>query len=380
MTSRPVRVSFPAGDVAELRRRLAGTRWPDDGFTAEPWSYGVDRAYLRELIDYWADGYDFAAAEDRINAVPNYLHSVDGLDIHYLAGTPEQVTGPPVLLLHGWPGSVVEFLDAIPLLTAAGLPVIAASLQGYGLSPSAPGPGMSPKVMAGRLANLMADLGHQQFVVSGGDWGSLVATHLAADFPDRVLGLHLTIAQAFPPADVEDPMSLVTEEEKGWLETSRQIREIGSGYGAIQSTRPDALAPALNDSPAGWCAWILDKWWAWTDCADSTGRRDLRNAVSWDQFLTVVSMYWFTNTITSSIRLYREQAVAMAAGELPGRVTVPTGAIIFPGEINRSPKAWLERRVPLRRWTRAERGGHFGALEQPQVFAADLIAFATDLP
>ncbi len=216
--------------------------------------------------------------------------------------------------------------------------------------------------------------------------GSLVATHLAADFPpDRVLGLHLTIAQAFPPADVEDPMSLVTEEEKGWLETSRQIREIGSGYGAIQSTRPDALAPpALNDSPpAGWCAWILDKWWAWTDCADSTGRRDLRNAVSWDQFLTVVSMYWFTNTITSSIRLYREQAVAMAAGELPGRVTVPTGgAIIFPpGEINRSPpKAWLERRVPLRRWTRAERGGHFGALEQPQVFAADLIAFATDLP
>ncbi|MGW4772579.1 epoxide hydrolase family protein [Nocardia sp. NPDC004278] len=380
---RPHSVRFPASDVQRLRQRLAETRWAP-GFDSPAWSYGPPQEYVRTLVDYWRTEFDFDAAERRINAVPNWLLEIDGLDIHFLHARAATESATPILVLHGWPGSVVEFLEAAPRLadpSRYGAPadeafhVVAPSLQGYAYSPSAPGPGMSPRAMAIRFAVLMEALGYDRYLVQGGDWGSLVASHLAAMYPERVIGLHLSIAQPFPPNDVPDPMTLVEPHELPWVEANARHQAEGLGYYAIQATRPEALEYALTDSPAGWCAWVLDKFHAWTD-AERDGIRDLRNALSWDTFLTNLSLYWFTGSIGSSIRLYREQSLATARGEgAAGKIEVPTGVTIYPAEIVKSPRAWMERRVHLVRWTTADSGGHFAAMEQPAVFADDLRAF-----
>lgn len=384
---RPFRFTFDQEAVADLRRRIDLTRWPDE-LDAPSWSYGTDLDYLRELVGYWRDGFDFAAAERRLAEIPQYVLEVDGLDVHFLHARAARDHAMPLLLMHGWPGSIVEFLDATPLLAEperfggrAGdaFHVVAPSLQGYGGSPGATAPGMSPRAMAGRFARLMAELGYDRFLVQGGDWGSLIGQHLAADYPGRVLGLHLSIAQPVPPPGEADPMSLVAEREKPWMEANARHAENGLGYYAIQSTRPQTVAYALTDSPAGWCAWVLDKFHVWTDC-ERDGRRDIRNAVSWDTFLTNLSLYWFTGTIASAARLYREQTLAQARGDgAAGPVTVPTGVAIYPGEIVKSPRAWMERRFPVVHWYEAPRGGHFAALEQPEIFVEDLRRFRTVL-
>ncbi|MCG2621294.1 epoxide hydrolase [Arthrobacter sp. I2-34] len=386
MTTTPFRFVFAPGEVQRLRQRIDLTRWPEP-FEAPDWSYGTDPDYLRELVAYWRDGFDFAAAEERLNALPNFRTEIDRLPVHHIHLRAEDADAVPVLLLHGWPGSVVEFLDVIPRLArpreageeAAAFHVVAPSLQGYAGSPGASRPGMSPRTIAGRLARLMEELGYDRYVVQGGDWGSLVGSHLAALHPDRVIGLHLSIAQPVPPADLADPLAVVAEHEKPWLAANAVHAAEGLGYYAIQKTRPQTLAYALTDSPVGWCAWVLDKFHTWTDC-ERGGVRDLRNAVSWDAFLTNLSLYWFTGTIGSSIRLYREQFLAEQRGEgTPGPITVPAGVGIYPAEIVRSPRAWMERRLPVRHWHEAPAGGHFAALEQPRLFIDDLRAFRNSL-
>ncbi|WP_433376292.1 epoxide hydrolase family protein [Streptosporangium sp. CA-115845] len=381
--ARPFRFTFAKEAVEDLRRRLELTRWPDE-LDAPGWSYGTDLGYLRELVDYWRDGFDFAAAERRLNEIPQFLTDVDGLDVHHLHARAANDDAMPLLLLHGWPGSIVEFLDTIPRLSEPerfggrkedAFHVVAPSLQGYGGSAPATAPGMSPRAMAGRFARLMAELGYDRYIVQGGDWGSLIACHLAAGHPDHVVGLHLSIAQPFPPPGEADPMSLVAEHEKPWMEANADHAANGLGYHAIQSTRPQTAAYALTDSPTGWCAWVLDKFHVWTDC-ERDGRRDIRNAVSWDAFLTNLSLYWFTGTIASAARLYREQTLAQGRGEgAAGPVAVPTGVAIYPGEIVKSPRAWMERRFPVAHWYEAPHGGHFAAFEQPETFAEDLRRF-----
>ena len=374
-------IRFEAEAVEQLRSRIAMTRWPRR-FHADDWDFGVDSEYLRSLVDYWCNGFDFEAAARRLNAIPNYLTDIDGLPVHHLHARSVRDNATPILLLHGWPGSVVEFLEVIPKLATPGeagdesFHVVAASLQGFGASPGIGEPGLSPIHIAHRLAALMSALGYERFIVHGGDWGTLLATHIASLYPERVLGLHVTLTHPIAPADVADPMALVREHEREWLKDNEFKALDGRGYFEIQKTRPETLGFALTDSPVGWCAWVLDKFYQWSDC-ERDGKKDIRNAVSWDQFLTNLSVYWFTDTVSSAMHFYREQYLALRSGHgAAGKVVVPTGAGIFPQEILKSPKAWMERRFPLVHWTEHAAGGHFGALEQPVLFAKDLRAFA----
>jgi microsomal epoxide hydrolase len=379
---RPFRFEVSDEAVADLHARIDRTRWPDE-VNDPQWGYGVSLQYLRELTHYWRNKFDWRAAEARINALPQFLTAIDGLDLHFVHARSSYPDATPLLITHGWPGSIVEFLELIPRLTHPerfggnaedAFHVVAPSLQGYGGSPPATMPNMSTRAIARRHALLMARLGYTSYLAQGGDWGSLVAHHTAVLDP-RCTGLHLSLLLPVPPKDVVDPMALVGENEKPWLASVAEHTQHGTGYFQIQQTRCQTLSYALNDSPVGWCAWVTEKFHGWTDC-ERDGVRDPRNALSWDDMLTNISLYWFSGTIASSIRLYKENALAEARGdERPGRVQVPTGVAVYPGEIFRCPRAWAERRFPIVHWHEPACGGHFAAWEQPDLFAADLRQF-----
>jgi epoxide hydrolase len=380
---RPFRLAVSDEAIADLHSRLDRTRWPDE-VNDPSWGYGVSMAYLRQLTRYWRNEFDWRAAESRINGLPQFLTAIDGLDLHFVHCRSKHPEARPLLISHGWPGSIVEFLELIPRLTdperfggraTDAFHVVAPSLQGYGGSPPASAAGMSPLVIAKRHAALMSRLGYPRYLAQGGDWGSLVARHTAVIDAQHCAGLHLNLLLPIPPKDVADPMTLVQELEKGWLAAVARHERLGTGYFQIHSTRAQTVSYALTDSAAGWCAWVTEKFHGWSDC-ERDGKRDPRNAVSWDAMLTNISLYWFTDTIASSIRLYQEQALAEARrDEKPGRVEVPTGIAVYPGEIFRCPRAWAERRFPIVHWYEAPCGGHFAAMEQPELFAADLRRF-----
>lgn len=380
---RPFRFAISDQSIADLNARIDLTRWPDE-VNDGSWGYGVSMDYLRELTDHWRRRFDWRATESRLNSLPQFLTCIDGLDLHFVHARSAHPTATPLLITHGWPGSIAEFLELVPRLTeperfggsaADAFHVVAPSLQGYGASPAAGATGMSPLVIARRHAALMARLGYSRYVAQGGDWGSLIAHHTAAVDPEHCSGLHLNLVVPAPPKDLADPMSLVQEHEKIWLAQTARHVEQGTGYFHIQRTRSQTLAYALTDSPVGWCAWVTEKFHGWCDC-ERDGRRDPRNAVSWDAMLGNISLYWYTGTIASSIRLYREQALAEERGEgRPGRVAAPTAIAVYPAEIFRCPRAWAERRYPIVHWYEAPRGGHFAAMEQPELFAEDLRKF-----
>lgn len=387
-SAKPFRFEVAPAAIADLHARIDRTRWPEELNDAQ-WSYGVRLDYLRELTRYWREKFDWAAAQDRLNSLPQFLLDIEGLDLHFVHARAAHANATPLLITHGWPGSIVEFLHLIPRLTDPerfggtaedAFHVVAPSLQGYGASPGASQGNMSPKAIAKRHSQLMQRLGYTSYLAQGGDWGSLIAHHTAVFDPDHCRGLHLNLVVPAPPKDVADPMTLVQEHEQAWLESVERHVQQGTGYFHIQRTRPQTLSYALNDSPVGWCAWVTEKFHAWTDC-ERDGVRDPRNAVSWEDMLTNISLYWLTETIASSIRLYKEQALAEARGdERPGRVEIPTGVAVYPKEIFLCPRAWAERRFPLVHWYEAPRGGHFAALEQPELFAADLRRFRRSLP
>jgi microsomal epoxide hydrolase len=384
---RPFRLAVSDEAIADLHARLVRTRWPDE-VNDSAWSYGVGIDYLKELTRYWRKQFDWRAAESRINALPQFVTAIDGLDLHFVHFRSRHADATPLLIAHGWPGSVVEFMELIPRLTDPerfggtardAFHVVAPSLQGYGSSPPASAPGMSPLAIAKRHAALMSRLGYTRYLAQGGDWGSLIAHHTAVIDQQHCVGLHLNLLVPMPPKDVADPMALVQEHEKAWLGAVGAHVQQGTGYIQIQRTRSQTLSYALTDSPTGWCAWVTEKFHAWSDC-ERDGRRDPRNAVSWDAMLTNISLYWYTETIASSIRLYREEALAEGRGnEKLGRVTVPTGVAVYPAEIYLCPRAWAERRYPIVHWYEAPRGGHFAAMEQPELFAADLRRFKAAL-
>jgi pimeloyl-ACP methyl ester carboxylesterase len=376
---RPFTHTVPKGDITDLYRRLHATRWPDE-VNDGAWGWGVPVADMRALCVYWQEKFDWRAAEARLFAHPHFLIDLDGLDLHFIHARSPHENATPLIMTHGWPGSVFEFLSVIPRLTepekfggnaADAFHVVAPSLQGYGFSPAAKEPGMSQKRVAQRHARLMAALGYGRYIAQGGDWGSLVAQHTANLDPAHCIGLHINMVQPIPPADVADPMTLVQPHEMRYLANAQNYRDTGSGYFHQQRSKPQTLAYGLTDSPAGWCAWVAEKFHAWTDC-----QGDIRNAVSWDDLLANISFYWFTGTIASSSRFYREFHLAQARGDEPlFPVTVPTGIAQYPFDILGSPRAWAERAYPVMHWYEAPRGGHFAALEQPDLFARDLWAF-----
>jgi microsomal epoxide hydrolase len=362
--------------LEELRARLARVRWPDEP-PLEPWSTGTSVSYLKGLVDYWRSGFDWRAQEARLNAFRQFKVPLAGIDVHFIH---EEGKGPapmPLLLSHGWPGSVFEFLQLIPLLTdpaAHGgdardaFTVVAPSLPGYTLS-FTPGQRRFPvEDMADVFAELMTGvLGYGRFGAQGGDWGSFVTSRLAYTHADRMIGIHLNLLPVR-----RDPQMLAnpTAEEQRYLgELTHWLKE-ETGYQWIQGTRPQTLAFALADSPVGVAAWLVEKFRAWTDCGGNP-----ENAVSRDDMLADITLYWVTGAIGSSFWPY--YARMHGAWPIPeGAIKVPTGYVEFPKEILRPPRSVAARVYSdIRRWTVMEKGGHFAALEQPEALAREIREF-----
>ena len=367
----PFEVQIADDAIADLRERLARTRWPERE-TVDDWSQGVPLAYVQDLCAYWADGYDFGLA-GRVNAFPQFRTTLDGLGIHFLHVQSPEPDALPLVLTHGWPGSVVEFLDVLGPLAdprahggdpADAFHVVAPSLPGYGWSDKPTEPGWSVERIARAWDDLMGVLGYDRYGAQGGDWGASVTTDLARQRPEGLVGIHVNMPVVGPDRDT---LADLTPAEQRTLDDLADHRDHGMGYSAQQSTRPQTLGYALTDSPAGQCAWIAEKFWAWTD---NDGRPE--GAVARDALLDDISVYWFTATAASSARLYWE-SFTRRSNEA---VAVPSGISIFPREIFRPSRRWAERRYTDLRWyEELDRGGHFAALEQPAAFVEQVRGF-----
>ena len=348
----------------DLRDRLALTRFPDE-IPGTGWDYGIPLGYLRELVEYWRDGYDWRAQEAQLNQLDHFRTTIDGQAIHFVHVRSARPDAFPLLLLHGWPGSIVEFLDVIPRLRDD-FDLVIPSLPGYGFSEPTRERGWDPTRIARAFAALMARLGYARYGAQGGDWGAQIATRIGALDEAHCAGIHLNMPIATRP---EEPVEL-TDAEKSDLAAMQAFSREESGYALEQGTKPQTLGVALNDSPAGLLAWIVEKFRAWSDCDG-----DPENAFTRDQLITNVMTYWVTRTITSSVRLYRESRLAGGREAAPSYVAVPTGVARFPKEPLRYPRAWVERAYNVTHWVDMPRGGHFAAMEQPDLFAADVGTF-----
>ena len=369
----PFRIDVPAADVADLEARLRATRWPEPA-TVDDWSQGVPLDYVQDLCRYWADSYDWPARQAWLNLFDQYRTELDGLPIHFLHVRSPQQDALPLVLTHGWPGSIVEFMDVLGSLTdpvahggdpADAFHAVVPSLPGYGWSGKPSRPGWGVQRIADAWAELMSRLGYQQFGAQGGDWGSPVTTHLGARHAQRVLGIHLNMVYAEPPAG----QTAFTEREQTALAAQRRYRRADSGYARLQGTRPQTLGYGLADSPAGQCAWILEKFWAWSDCAG-----DPVGVFGADRILDNVSTYWFSSSAASSARLYWESSRTSYLGA--ETVSVPTGVSLFPKDIYLPTREWASARyTDLRMWHEFDRGGHFAAFEQPEIFIDEVREF-----
>ena len=362
----PFRIEIPQPDLADLRARLAATRWPD-AETVDDWSQGVPLAYLRDLCGYWADGYDWRATEARLNALAQYRTEIDGTAIHFLHIRSPHADALPLLVTHGWPGTFAEFEDIVAPLTNPSEPgdafhLVCPSLPGFGFSGRPRRSGIGVERIAGLWAALMRRLGYDRFAAHGGDFGSFVTAQLGASAADRLAGIHITMPFAAPP---EHQVQL-SERDLAGLAALKEFGRTESGYSAIQSTRPQTLGYGLADSPAGQLAWVAEKYWTW-----SGHDGDLEKAIPRERLLDAASIYWLTNTATSSARLYWESHNKAA---MPP-VEIPTGCSLFPGDA-RMPKPWCEGRFrDLRFWHDLDRGGHFPAIECPDVLVGELREF-----
>jgi pimeloyl-ACP methyl ester carboxylesterase len=379
---RDFQVAVPEAVLADLRDRLDRTRWPDQ-IPDSGWRYGTDRSYLQELCSYWRHEFDWRAVEERLNQWPQVLVDIQGQQFHALHVVSPHAGATPLLLVHGWPGSVLEFLDVIgPLVdppahggqAADAFSVVCPSLPGYTWSGPTTEPGWDVRRTAGALVELMAAFGYARFGYQGGDWGALIGAAMGAAFPDRLQGLHLNLAPIPVPSD-PSAFAGLTEEELASLAASREFQRHETGYSAIQGTKPQTLAYGLNDSPAGLAAWMVEKFRSWSDCGG-----DVEQAFTRDELLANITAYWVTATIGSSTRLYYESMRAGTFGAPADRVEVPTGVALFPKELLLPPRAWVAQHYDLRRWTQMPRGGHFAALEQPQLLVDDVRAFFRGLP
>ncbi len=373
----PFRVAVSEEVIADLRARLERTRFPDE-VPDTGWEYGSNLAYMREVVDYWRTRYDWRAQEARINRFAQYHADIDGLKIHFIHEPGRGPNPKPVLLIHGWPGSIVEFMDIIPMLTDPGahggdprdsFTVIAPSLPGYGFSDHPRARAMNIQAIAEIFFKLMTDvLGFKRFAVQGGDWGAAVTSRIGEIHAPSVYGIHINMI-AIGPAEGRSAAEL-TPEEKVFLGNMEKFRTGETGYQWIQGTKPQTLAYGLNDSPAGLAAWIIEKFRTWSDC-----KGDVESRFSKDQMLTNVMVYWVTQTINSSTRLYYEARHHPWRLKPGTRIEAPTAVAVFPGELVLPPRHWAERVYNVRRWTVMPRGGHFAAMEEPKLLADDIRAY-----
>ncbi len=376
MDIRPFRIEVPEEVLEDLKRRLAMTRWPDQ-IAGSGWMYGTDLAYLKELVDYWASGYDWRAEERMLNAFPQFKADVDGLGVHFIH---QRGSGPrpfPLIMVHGWPSSVYEMYKVIGPLTdprsyggdpADAFHMVVPSLPGYGFSDPAKEPGMAVSRMAELFTEVMVKgLGYERFGAAGGDWGSAITTRLGYAYPEHVAGIHLSNIVA---GRIRGPKEELSEAELAYRESGRIWGRDEAGYSGIQGTRPQTLGYALNDSAAGLAAWIVEKFRAWSDCDGELERR-----FSKDELLTNVMIYWITGSANSAGRSYYEARHNPPPIPRGGRVEVPTGVAAFGGPLGFPPREAVERGYNVQRWTAMPTGGHFAALEEPEALVDEVRAF-----
>lgn len=369
MNIRPFRIAVPEAAIADLHARLDRTRWPDE-INDAAWGWGTSLPWLKGLAEYWRHGFDWRAQEARLNALPQFVAEIDGLDIHFVHLRATGKNPLPLLLTHGWPGSFIEFEKIAPLLISGdeGFDLVIPSLPGYGFSARPGAMGMNPVAIGTLWAKLMAGLGYTRYGAQGGDWGAAVTTAVAQAAPENVVGIHqnFIIRLMQPPADP----AVLSAPERAYLAELGHWAATEGAYAAIQGTKPQTLGYGLTDSPVALAAWIGEKFRSWSDCGGA-----VETCFTRDELLTNISIYWFTGNITSSLRLYKERGLAAPQLQPGQRVPVPFGHARFPKEIMRPPREWAERLYDVRHWTEMPRGGHFAAMEQPGLLAADIRVF-----
>lgn len=371
---KPFKIHIQDRVLADLRRRLADTRWPDQ-LPGTTWEYGADISRVRELANYWQNGYEWRAQESRINRFDQFITEIDGQTIHFIHERSKREDAIPLLLIHGWPGSIVEFLALIGPLTHpkdSNMPafdVVIPSLPGFGFSGPTTSRGWGVQRMAKALIVLMDRLGYSRYGVQGGDWGGAIAQEMARQAPARVLGLHLNLIAIPPPGP--DAMKELTPEEhrrySSWWDDGR------SKFFDLQSSEPQTVAYALSDSPVGWLAWLVERF---QDLTDNDG--DFLHTVDRDAFLTNVTLYWVTGTVGSSMRIYEEHQLS-DNHNAHGRLETPVAYAVFPKEAVAAPERWIDLSFNVVQRTEMPRGGHFAALEQPDLMVQDIRLFFSRL-
>ncbi len=374
----PFSIQIEEEVLSDLKARIRNTRWPEPAPGAS-WGQGTDLEYLKEIVAYWADEFDWRVQERGLNAFHHFRAELDGVRIHFVHERARHGRGIPLILTHGWPSSFVELLPLVPFLTDPGahgikgpaFDVVIPSLPGYGFSERPARTGVTTRYTAGRWHQLMRGLGYERYGAQGGDFGAGVATYMALDDPEPMIGVHLSNLELRP---YTGPGSrALTEAERAFAEETQRWDDVERGYSAIQSTKPQTLGYALNDSPAGLAAWILEKWRSWSD-----SRGDLDGRFSRDFLLTIVTLYWVTETITPSIRDYFDNRWPGEAVGPENFVKVPTAITVFANHFvseGTPPREWAERLYNVRRWTEMPTGGHFAAAEEPERLARDIARF-----
>jgi pimeloyl-ACP methyl ester carboxylesterase len=369
----PFRISVGDDVLDDLKARLRKTRWPEAEVVAD-WSQGTPLKWIKEVCKYWAEEYDWRSRETLLNRFVQFTTEVDGLDIHFLHVRSPHPEAMPLIITHGWPGSVVEFHKVIEPLTnptayggdpADAFHVVCPSLPGFGFSAKPTTPGWGVDRIASAWTKLMDRLGYARYGAQGGDWGSAVTTSLGAQDARHCIGIHITLAMAARPKVDGEP----TSEESRALKGIKYYADWDSGYSKQQSTRPQTLGYGLTDSPSGQAAWILEKFWAWTDCDGHP-----ENILSRDELLDNVMLYWVNASAASSARLYWESFGPER--RIAHKVTIPTGVAVFPKEIVTPVRKWMEGSyTDIRHWNELPKGGHFAAFEQPDLFVSDVRAY-----
>jgi pimeloyl-ACP methyl ester carboxylesterase len=382
MHKEPFTIAVPEAVLTDLRERLTRTRWPED-FANPQWEYGTPTAYLKELVNYWLHRYDWRQHERAMNAFPHYKVTIDGMPIHFLHQPGKGPKPIPLLLNHGWPDSFWMFQKMIrPLADPAAsggdpadaFDVVIPSLPGFGFSTPLTKPGMTGWSTADVWATLMTDvLGYKKFGTQGGDWGGVIVSQLGHKYADRMIGCHVNFMGPCNVFNVGLPdASEYGPGEEEWLARTQQFLASETGYSTMQLTKPQTIAHALNDSPAGLCSWIVEKYRSWSDCGGDVEKRFTK-----DELLTTMTLYWVTQSFGTSARYYYEAVhnIWQPSHNRTPVVEAPTGSAIFPKEAVLMPRRWAERYYNLKRWTVMPRGGHFAAMEEPELLVEDIRAF-----
>lgn len=366
---RSFKIEIPEAEIEDLRRRLASTRWPEKELV-DDWSQGIPLSYVQEVCAYWGEKYDWRSREALLNQWPQFMTEIDGIDIHFIHLRSKHEDAMPLVITHGWPGSVVEFQKVIGPLTdptahggdaSDAFHVVCPSLPGYGFSGKPTKTGTSVDKIGAMWGQLMARLGYDKYAAQGGDWGAMVTSAIGIQDTEHCLGIHLNMPIVAPDPET---MSDMTEQEKSALAGIAHYTEQGSGYSKQQSTRPQTLGYGLTDSPSGQAAWVLEKFHAWTDC---NGHPE--NVLGRDELLDNVMLYWLSGNAASSGRLYWESFNSVAMDD----ITIPVGCSIFPKEIFRCSRRWAEKRFKnIIHWNDMKEGGHFAAFEQPEAYVDEV--------